>query len=432
MLEARLFSWRDRRFRAMLDRGLDTDIDAVHKTAEIVKCVRDDAESELARSLSQYHSPSGDALPYRVTCDEMDKARQRLSEAFLTALSLARVNARKFHEHQRRKGYVADDNDGVIMSRQVRALGRIGIYCGRSFATLLTHAVPAQVAGVGQIVVAAAPEPDGDIDPRILATARILGLDEVYRLSGAHAVAAMAYGVDFLPRVDKIFGSDDTLAGTAKHLLAKTVGAVSGLGSGDLAIVADASANARFIASDFLAQAEIEEEGQIVALFITDRLLAEAVRIETERLVHRFANAQELRRRLDERAAVFLCPDLDTAVRAVNALAPARLSLATRHNDACLSEVETAGSVFVGQWSAEAAGGYFSGVNPRLPVGGSARFRAGLGVEDFIREMTVVEFGPDRLLRTGRHQALLASEEGLIAQAESVRERLEFVKLAVE
>lgn len=412
----------------MLERNTRTDFEAVQRAADVIKRVRDDAGAEFAAALAPY----GGHASHRLTEDELAAAKKEQSEPFLTALSLARVNARKFHEHQRRKGYIADDSDGVILSRQVRPLGRVGIYCGTSFATLLTHAVPAQVAGVREIAVAAAPGPDGDIDPRILATARILGLSEVYRLSGAHAVAAMAYGTDFLPRVDKIFGSDDSLAGAAKHILARTVGVDSGLGSGDFAIIADAGANARFIASDILAQAEIGEDDLIIALFATDRLLAEAVRIEAERLADRFPNAAELRDRLARRAAVFICPGLESAVDAVNALAPARVSLNTRSNDLCLADIDTAGAVYMGQWSAEAAGGYFSGVNPHLPVGGGARFRAGLGVEDFVREMTVVESGPDRLMKTGRHQAILASEEGLSAQAESVRERLELLKLAAE
>lgn len=431
MLEVRLFSRRDRRYRAMLERGCGDDLDAVAETAAVLRKIRDDGAREYAQHLERYRRPDGEPAVHRIRPEELDRAKKSVSEAFLTSLSLARVNARRFHEHQRRKGYVADDSDGAIMSRLVRPLGRVGIYAGASFATLLAHAVPAQIAGVGHIAVAAAPGPDGDVDPRLLATAQVLGLDEVYRLSGVHAVAAMAYGADFLPRVDKILGSDDDRAGIAKRLLAGHVGVDSGLGDGELAVVADESANARFIAGDFLAQAEADSGGAI-ALFTTDRMLAEAVRIETARLARRFHTADLLLEALERRGAIFLCPDLDSAVSAADALAPARLALFTRHNDACLQEIENAGAVYLGLWSAEASGSYFSGANPRLPAGGGARFRGGLGVEDFVREMTVVESGPDRLMRTGRHQAILASEEGLPARAESLRERLELLKLAVD
>lgn len=436
MLEVRPFSRRDKRFRAMLERNAGTHIDDICKTAEIIRSVRQDGQSALLPELGHYGNSEADASAFRINPEDFAAAKKQVSESFLTALSLARVNARKFHEHQRRKSSIADDNDGVILSHQVRALRRIGIYCGSSFSTLVAHVVPAQLAGVGSIAIAVAPCPDedadGSIDPRILAAAHVLGIDEVYRLRGAHAVAAMAFGTDFLEKVDKIFGSDDNLAGVAKRLLADTIDVDHGLDRGDLAIIADSSGNARFVAGDLLAQAEIGDNGAMAALFTTDRLFGEAVRIEAERLIQRFPNADELRTKMESHGTIFICSSLDDAVRAVNDLAPARLSLRTSHNEACLSEVDNAGAVYMGQWSAEAAGGYFSGVNALLPTGGCARSRSGLRVGDFSREMPVVEFGPDRFMRTGRHQVILAEEEGLMALAETVRERLELLKLTVD
>lgn len=431
MLEVKPFSQRDKRFREMVARGRDRNREGESEAEEAIRRICEDGGDGLLDCIRESDSPAIDMDTIRVSNADLAAARDEVSERFLTSLSLARVNARKFHEHQRRRGYVCDDNDQVILSRQVRPLRRVGIMCGESFSALLMHAAPAMLAGVGQIAVAARPGPDGRVDPRILATAKVMGLEEVYRMSGAHAVAAFAFGAGPVARVDKIVGPGGPMAAAAKRLVAGCVGVDTRRGVSELAVVADASANAKFIAGDFLAQAEQDSVGML-ALFATDRMVAEAVRIEMDRLVDLLPDAGRIRENLSGRCGIWICSSLDVAIRAVNELAPARLALQTLDNDGCLSDVETAGAVFVGPWSSEAAGGCFSGSNPYLPDGGQARFSSGLGVEDFIREMTVVEYGPDRLMRTGRHQAILAEEECLPAQAEAVRERLELLKLTVE
>ncbi len=431
MLEVKPFSQRERRYREMLTRGQRRNRDEEAKAEDVIRRIREDGGQGLLQCVREFDAPGLGMDRLRVSEADLTAARNSVSEQFLTSLCLARVNARKFHEYQRRRGYVCDDSDQVIMSRQVRALRRVGILCGESFSALLMHAAPALLAGVGQIAVAARPRPDGSVDTRILAAAKVLGIDEVYRMSGAHAVAAFAYGAGPVARVDKIVGPGGPLAATAKRHLSGSVGVDTRHGTTELAVIADGGANAKFIAGDLLAQAEQDSVG-LLALFSTDRMVAEAVRIELDRLVELLPAPDRIRDNLSKRGAIYFCPTLTTAVDAVNALAPARLALQTRDNDECLADIETAGAVFVGPWSTETAGTSFSGANPYLPDGGQARFSSGLGVEDFIREMTVVEYGPDRLLSTGRHQAILAREENLTAQAEAVRERLELLHLTVD
>lgn len=431
MLEVKPFSQRDRRFREMMARGCDRNLEDELLAEDAILRVREDGGPGLLHCISEFESPAIAMNTLRVSEAELAAARNAVSEQFLTALCLARVNARKFHEYQRRRGYVCDDNDQVILSRQVRPLRRVGILCGESFSALLMHAAPAMLAGVGQIAIAAKPGPDGLIDPHILAAAKVMGIEEVYRMSGAHAVAAFAFGAGPVARVDKVVGPGGPLAAAAKRLVNGCVGVDTRQGVSELAVVADASANAKFIAGDFLAQAEQDSVGML-ALFSTDRIVAEAVRIEMDRLADLLPDAGRIRENLSKRCAIWVCSSLDVAIRAVNELAPARLALQTLDNDEYLSDVETAGAVFVGPWSAETAGGCFSGVNPYLPDGGQARFCSGLGVEDFVREMTVVEYGPDRLMRTGRHLAILAEEENFTARAEAVRERLELLKLTAD
>lgn len=431
MLEVKPFSQRDRKYRELLNRFCACDWECLDEARRVAGLAMEDPAAAL-QEYGEMHGLSGGLDSLRIGEEELAASKRDVSEQFLTSISLARVNSRKFHEDQRRRGYVYDDADGVRMIRQVRAIGRVGICCGRSFSSLLMHTVPAQLAGVGEIAVAVEPDENGSVDPRILAMAKVLGIGEVYRLSGAHAVAALAFGAGPLRRVDKIVGSDGPISRAAKRLVMGSVGVDFGRGLGELLVIADDSANARFIAGDILAQAEHEDASTLVALFTNDRLLAEAVRIEVERLVERLPNSERIRRNIEQSGANYVFPDLYTAIAAANSLAPARVCLQTRSNDDCLADIDVAGAVFVGPWSAEASGDCFAGINPFLPVGGQARFASGLGIEDFIREMPVVEYGPDRLLKTGRHVAFLAEEEGMPAHAESVRERLELLKLTVD
>ncbi len=425
MLEVRPFTQGDRRFLAMLarDGGGGANLEQMEARAgEKTRAIRTGGCEALA---------SVCGVPpekLRVSRAELTAARDGVSDQFLTSLSLARVNIRKFHENQRRRGFIHDDHDGVRLQRRTRPLTRVGICCGSSFSALLLHAVPAQVAGVGQICIAAQTGADGEIDPHVLATAEVLGLEEVYRLSGAAAVAALAYGVEPVGRVDKIVGPGGIEAEAAKRLVAGCVGVDFGLGLGELVIVADGGAKAKLIARDFLAQAEHDQNAHLLVLLTDDRILAEAVRIELECLAEKIPDGARLLEQIGRTATLYLCSGIPEAIKAANALAPARLVLETGDNHFYLGEVETAGAVFLGPWSGEAAGDGFAGLNPYLPMGGTARFHSGLGVESFTREISVVEYAPEKLLRTGRHVAVLAEKENRVARVETVKERLEFIR----
>ncbi len=430
MLEVRPFSHRDRRFQTMLarDRLGGENYERIEAQAgDTVRAIRLGAEAALAAA-----SPGVGLDKLRVGEAELASARDKVSEQFLISLSLARVNIRKFHENQRRHGFVHDDHDGVRLQRQTRPLSRVGICCGGSFSALLLHAVPAQVAGVGQICVSAQTRADGEIDPHILATAQILGIDEVYRLTGAAAVAALAYGVGPVARVDKIVGPGGPEAEAAKRFVGRSVGVDSGLGLGELVVVADSQAKAKLIARDFLAQAEHDENQHLLVLLTDDRFLAEAVRIELECLAEKIPDGARLLEQIARTATLYLCQHISEAIRVANAIAPARLILMTEDNHFFLGEVDTAGAVFLGPWSGEAAGDGFAGINPYLPMGGIARFSSGLGVESFTHDITVVEYAPEKLLRTGRHVAVLAEKENRVARAETVRERLEIIRKTVD
>ncbi len=376
-----------------------------------------EAEQNAAEALAAARrgcAAPGDRIPEA----EIEAARENVSEAFRAALSLARVDLRRFHESRRRAQPAHGEETGLRAARLVRPLRRVGILCGGSFMSLLAHAVPAQVAGVGGIAAAVAAGRNGTIDPRLLATARSLGIDEVYRLSGAEAVAAMAFGAPpLLRRVDRVVGSDGAAADAAKRRLAPGAAAGGEGAQGELVVIADGSANARLVALDLLAQAE-HGAGGLLMLLTNDRVLAEAVRIELRRLAEPLPNGEALLGALDRRGALCLLPHLDAAVEAANDLAPARLSLRTMDNARHLAGIETAGTVFLGAWAAETAG-----------MNGC--FATGPDVDAFTRETAVVEHGPERIARAGRHFARLAGEECRHARAAAIQERLELLQYAV-
>lgn len=430
MLEVRPFSRRDRRFLEILERNHRDDDDSILQRA--LSCIRESRYNGVEAILDDFRRngwPGATAERLRVAEAEVLLARDLVSESFLTAVMLARVNLRKFHEYQRRRGYLHDDGDGVRLSRRVVPMERVGIVCRQSFAALLMCAVPAQVAGVKEIVCSVVPDSDGGVDPHFLATARALGITEIYRLAGAHAVAAMADGVGPVKRVDKIVGPGGPLAAAAKRLVSHRVGVDFTDDVSELAVVADSASNARFIAADILAQACGCGEGRGLALFATDRLLAEAVRIELERMAETMPGGQAILDALSARSALFVCRDLTEALDAANAMAPARLILSTADNEVALSGVDHAGAVFLGPWSGEGMGDPLIGVNQLIPAAGSARFSSGLGVDDFVKETTLVDYSSARLVKTGRHMTLLAEAEGGAARAGAVRERLEVLRL---
>ena len=416
MLDVRPFSPRDKRYMEQVNRNAVPDLPLLSQASEIIRRTRSGEEAAFE--------------PPRITREETAQARNMVPEQFLTALSLARVNLRKFHEYQRQRGYVHDDGDGVRLSRRVLPIARLGVICPDSFVNLLTCAVPAQVAGVGSIAVAATPGEDRKPDPFLLATAHTLGIEEIHLLDSPDAAAAFAFGTSSIPKADKIVGGGDRLTEAVKCLARGSVGIDAPSCLSELAVIADSGANAKFIAADLLAQAMGEGQTCIPALFTTDRLLAEAVRIELARMAEDCPERVMLT--LNGCGMLFVCQSLDEAVKAVNRLAPARVELMTADNGECLADIENAGAVFLGPWSPEAVGVSFAGMNPLLPVCGGARYASGLGVDDFVKETTIVEYGAERLLKTGRHLLALAEAAHSPGHVAALRERLELLRLAGE
>ncbi|MDR1611822.1 MAG: histidinol dehydrogenase [Planctomycetota bacterium] len=429
MLEVKPFSFQDSRFLEILSRDLAMDSQIGATTAEIVNSIRNGGGDSLLDHIRRFDYPVESLADIVVAPEEFEAARNRVDDCFLAAITLARVNIRKFHEYQRRQGYIHDDGDGVRLAKRVVPIARVGVYCPAGtaplFSSLLMNVVPAQIAGVGEIVAAMPPRKDGTIDPHLLATARLLDVGAVYKMGGAQAIAALAYGAGPVKRVDKIVGPGNAYVAAAKRMVFGRVGIDSVAGPSEIVVIADHTANAKFIAADLLSQVEHGSGFESGVLLATDRLVAEAARIEILRMLDALERRKAITSALARYGAIFVCKDLAEAVAAANAIAPEHLELQTRDNESLLAEVENAGAVFVGPWSTEPVGDYFAGSNHVLPTGGAARFSSSLGVGDFIKEMSVIEYTAERLRKTGRHIMLMAGAEGLTAHAKAVEVRME-------
>jgi histidinol dehydrogenase len=391
--------------------ALDNVLPAVRR---IVANVRKRGDRALLRYAAQLDGLAG-AASLRVTEEEMAAAWKSLDPALRTALSTAAKQIRGFAQRQMPASWQTSPVKGLSTSQLVRPLGSVGCYVpsGRHPlpSTLLMTAIPAQVAGVNRIV-AVSPKPA----PETLAAAHLLGIKEFYRLGGAHAVAALAYGTASVARVDKIVGPGNLYVTAAKRLVAFDC-AIDMLAGPTEIVVTSERGSAAGIASDLVAQAEHDPEA--LAIFITTRAdLATEVIAETKVRSRDNAVAREA---LDRNGLVIVAASVDEARAITNRLAPEHLTVDAASD---LKWVENAGSVFVGRWSAQPMGDYISGPNHTLPTGGMARVRGGLSVYDFVKLITVQEYNADALRELGPQAALLAEAEGLIGHAEAIRTRL--------
>lgn len=429
MVEIREFSPGDERFLTITARDDALDADVSQKVAEILRNVRERGSDALLEYVRKFDGPVADAQALRVTDDELARAAAETPPEFHEAIRLAAQNIERFHEKQIRHGYTISDNDGVSLSKRVLPISRVGVYCPAGtaplFSSLLMNAIPAQLAGVREIAVAIPPGKDGEINSYMLATARQLGLNEVYKMGGAHAVGAFAYGADPVRKVDKIVGPGNAYVVTAKRQVFGSVGIDSLAGPSEIVIIADAGANARYIAADLLSQMEHGSGREAGVLLTDDRRLAEQVRDEVEAMLQTLERSDAIHQALARYGAIFVCRDLDEAVDASNVIAPEHLEIQTAQPRRLLASVLNAGAVFLGPWSSEPVGDYFAGTNHVLPTNGAARFSSSLGVADFQKDMSVIDYSAQRLREFGDKIVLMAEKEELTAHANAVKVRLD-------
>jgi histidinol dehydrogenase len=351
----------------------------------------------------------------------------RVPDELAAALRAAIASVRAFHERQTEHGWEAAGEDGVVLGQRVTPLDSVGLYIpgGRAAypSSLIMNAVPALVAGVGRI---AAVTPPGTLraNPAVSFVLVELGIEEVYTVGGAQAVAALAFGTASIPKVDKIVGPGNLYVALAKKLVYGEVGIDSIAGPSEVVVLADHTADARYVAADMLSQAEHDEDASAVCVTTDERLAGEVAR-ELELQCAHLERRTIATASLERFGAIFVVSDLDEACDLVNLLAPEHLEIVAEDAEAAAARIRHAGAIFFGPYSTEAVGDYFAGPNHVLPTGGTARFMSPLGVYDFVKRTSVIKYTRERLEKTGRAIATIARAEGLTAHARAVEIRLE-------
>ena len=359
---------------------------------------------------------------------ELEAAWAALDADFRATLELAAENIRRFHAQQVHRDFCLTDRPGIIMGQRYTPIEKVGVCVPSSPtafpSTILMNVIPAKIAGVEEIVLVTPPERDGSISPAALAAARIAGADRIFKLGGAQAVAALAYGTESVPRVDKIVGPGGIYVATAKRKVFGRVAIDMVAGPSEILVLADGGCRPDLVAADLLSQAEHDVFSS--AVLVTDSLpLAQAVQREVEVQLERLPRREIARRSVEENGKILLTRSLDAAVDAANRIAPEHLELCVEDPFALLPRIRNAGSIFLGRSAPEALGDYFAGPNHTLPTSGTARFSSPLGVDDFIKRSSFLYYSQDVLAEAAPRIAEFAQREGLEGHARSVLIRCE-------
>ncbi|GAB2691289.1 histidinol dehydrogenase [Paenibacillus thermoaerophilus] len=407
-----------------IEYGTPEQNDAVHS---ILAAVRERGDAALREFTEQFDKVRVDDL--RVGEEELKAAYAQVDSKFLEALRRAAANIREFHEKQKRVSWFDTAADGTILGQTIKPLGRVGLYVPGGKAaypsSVLMNAIPAQVAGVREIAMVTPPATAGQagINPYILVAAAEAGITEIYRVGGAQAIAALAYGTESIRPVDKIVGPGNIYVALAKRYVYGVVDIDSIAGPSEIVVLADDSADAEYVAADLLSQAEHDEMASAI-LVTTSEPFGRAVAAEVERQLESLPRREIARRSIDERGAILLVDSLEQGVDVINRLAPEHLEIIVPNPFDWLGRIDNAGAVFLGPYSSEPVGDYFAGPNHILPTNGTARFSSPLNVDDFLKKTSVISYSKRALLRDGADIMTLARHEGLEAHARAIEVRL--------
>ena len=395
------------------------------QTEEIISEVRQKGDEALFSYSEKFDKAVLSSL--EVSREEIDKAYAEAEPEFKQIIEEAAENIRTFHQNQVRSGFIYNERRGVVTGQKVQALKRVGVYVPGGTAaypsSVLMNVIPAKIAGVKEIIMVTPPS-GGTVNPLILAAAKIAGVDRVFQIGGAQAVAALAYGTESVPQVDKIVGPGNAYVAEAKKQLYGQVAIDMIAGPSEILIVADDSAKAEFLAADLLSQAEHDKYAQSV-LICTSEKLAQEVQRELEWQIPLLPRAEIARSAIDESGKIIIAPSIEQALAVSNMLAPEHLEICVDNPFDYLDLVENAGSVFLGYFCPEPVGDYFCGANHTLPTGGTARFASPLSVDDFVKKTQYTYYTKEALRRDGAKIMYFAEKEGLGAHAKSVGVRLE-------
>jgi len=430
VIEVILSSDKDRlekKLQSLRRRSVALDVSLLRQVESIIDDVRKRGDQALVDYAARFDGYHQQASELRVSMETLERAAAAVDAKFLAALAEAIRNVKNFHEQERQQSWELDTEQGARLGQRITPIECVGLYVpGGSAAypsSVVMNVIPAQVAGVSRIVVATPPRSLQE-NPAVAATLLVLGVKEVYAVGGAQAIAALAYGTETVPRVDKITGPGNRYVAAAKKLVFGIVGIDSIAGPSEVVIIADDTARADFLAADLLAQAEHAEDASAVLITTSDKLagtVAAEVALQMDSLPRRATIEQSL----NLYGAIIVVGDLDEACAIANELAPEHLEIITRDDEAVAQGVCHAGAIFFGSYTPEAVGDYFAGPNHVLPTAGAARFASALSVHDFVRRTSTLRYSREAFHRSAKKIATLAKAEGLDAHARSAEIRLE-------
>ena len=364
----------------------------------------------------------------RVTAEEEEEAYKAVSPELVAVIRKSLENIRSYHEKQKRQSWFSTEESGIMLGQKVTALQRVGVYVPGGKAaypsTVLMNVVPAKVAGVDEIIMCTPCNKEGKVNPNTLVAAKEAGADVIYKIGGAQAIAAMAYGTESIPKVDKIVGPGNIFVALAKRAVYGHVAIDSVAGPSEILVLADETANPRFVAADLLSQAEHDELASAI-LVTTSKELAEKVSEEVDRFVNVLSRKDIISKSLENFGRILIADSMDDALRAVNEIASEHMEIVTKDPFEVMTKVRNAGAIFLGSYSSEPLGDYFAGPNHVLPTNGTAKFFSPLGVDDFIKKSSVIYYSKDALKAAHKDIEAFAKAEGLTAHANSIAVRFE-------
>ena len=395
---------------------------------DILKKVRAEGDSAVFAYTKEFDKVEITADTVRVTEDEIREAYDAVDPSLVEVIRKALVNIRSYHEKQKQNSWFSSTEDGTMLGQKVTPLKRVGVYVpgGKAVypSSVLMNIVPAKVAGVDQIIMTTPPGKDGKVCPTTLVAAKEAGADKVYKVGGAQAVGALAYGTESIPKVDKIVGPGNIFVALAKKAVYGYVSIDSIAGPSEILVLADETANPRYVAADLLSQAEHDELASAI-LITTSRELAEKVSSEVEEFVKILSRKEIIQKSLDNFGYILIAEDMDEAVEAANEIASEHMEIVTRNPFEIMMKVRNAGAIFIGEYSSEPLGDYFAGPNHVLPTNGTAKFFSPLSVDDFIKKSSIVYYSREALGKIHKDIEQFAKAEQLTAHANSVAVRFE-------
>ncbi len=411
---------------SQLKRTIEPDTSCMARVQDILTQVRLQGDKAIRAFTLAYDGV--DLQSFRVTTEEVLQAYDQVPSDYIDILKRSRANIQQFHLRQKTSSWSFSPQEGVITGQLVRPLSAVGVYIPGGRATypssVLMNVIPAQIAGVDRIVLFTPPSRDGTISPSVLVAADQLGIKEIYKIGGAQAVAAAAYGTETIPAVDKITGPGNQYVATAKQLVFGTIDIDMIAGPSEILVLADDQANSRFIAADLLAQGEHDPQAAMILVTPSSALIGQ-VALEVEKQKEKLQRKSILEESCTNHLWALEVADMQVGIDLTNALAPEHLEIMTHTPERVLDQIQHAGSIFLGPWTPEALGDYYAGPNHTLPTAGTARFSSPLGVYDFIKRPTYITYSEEALSKVSRDVQQFALLEGLDGHAQAIEVRLD-------